>query len=458
MYLEQYRNGTFPDFKLEKTTETKLSFPGDTSYISDEITGRPEVFVDPKTGRWKRFRYRKPTVEVGNRHSLIESQLKPVHRCIHSKVKYGLFKDLTLTTTSRDFAGNYLYDRDVSNTYSNIDGGQIVELLSPLSIRDTLDNASQSFEAGGYINHDWFALADKFNEVSDQFIGDKVGLGETLYESEIFLEAFKIMLNPTNAVRSLIKIGTRLRRHRSMNLGELSKKLLKGSANANLYYQFGIKPAIRDITETLKAHESVSDRLDRFRMNAGRYLPIRVRDVQTSSHRNEQLDPVDSTSFAWQMLGKTSTATIGAWGRVRSDLNFTDDWIAYLQYFGINKMVGLYWELIPFSFVVDWFTNFQERINSKTRLRAASAPYSEIRNLWSSVKQQEDLEFHIVPGPNVELSNTVGSAARNAPLISRRAVYYTRDSKIPDTSGVLDFSALGLFHAITGGSLIIQRW
>lgn len=243
-----------------------------------------------------------------------------------------------------------------------------------------------------------------------------------------------------------------------MNLGQMSQKLMKGSANANLFYQFGIKPAISDIRDAFHAHERVSQRLKILRSNAGRYIPIRVKDELFSSHSNELPATDDTLDFQWTMRHKRSIAHAGAWGRVRSDLQFSDTWSAYLQYFGINKMVGLVWELIPFSFVVDWFTNTQERINYYTRDRTGG-PFEDICNVYSSVKQEELLELNLVPGRFPAMANTyITVPSSHMPIVERLSTYYTRIPSIPDTSGVFDFSALGLFHALTSGSLIIQRW
>lgn len=427
------------------------------------MLGSPlEVYVDPVTGKWRRFRRnRAPAVEVGATGfgGLMRSQLKPVHRCEHTKSTIKILKGLTVETQSHDFAGNPIHDRYTTRTHGNIDGGQLLATFGVASPDFLIENSDIRYTAGDYVGHDWFALAAGFDEACSQFIHSSNLIGESIIENSIFVDTFKIVLNPTNAIRALIKLGTRFKRHRKMNLGQMSKKLLKGSANANLFYQFGIKPAISDIQDVLSAHKRVSERLKLLRSNAGRYVPIRVKDELFSSHSNELLETDDTYDFLWTMRHKKSVAHIGGWGRVRSDLQFTDTWSAYLQYFGINKMAGLAWELIPFSFVVDWFTNAQERINYYTRDRTGG-PFEELCNIWSSTKQETVTELNLVPGrvPWLGSNTNIITPSSGTPFLEKKETYYTRSPFIPETSGVLDFSALGLFHAITSGSLILQRW
>lgn len=462
--LEQiYVNGTFPPYRLDQMSDTSsVTYTHKVSDISDEsMVSLPEVYVDPITGRWRRYkRHRAPPIEVGatGEGGLMRSQLKPVHRCVHYKDEIKVLKDLTVVAQSHDFAGNSVHDRFTTRTYNNLDGIQVLHRFGVGSPDYIIQNSQVRYTAGDYLGHDWFALTASFDEACSQFIHSSTLIGESIIQNSIFVDAFKLVLNPTNAIRSFIKLGSRFKRNRKMNLGQMSKKLMKGSANANLFYQFGVKPAIDDIKDVFLAHKRVSERLRLLRSNAGRYVPIRVKDEIFSSHSNELLEADDTLQFEWTMRHKRSIAHIGGWGRVRSDLQFTDTWSAYLQYFGINKIAGLAWELIPFSFVVDWFTNAQERINYYTRDRTGG-PFEELCNIWSSVKQESLTELNLLPGRVPSLANTfIVDPSSPRAILERVVSQYTRNPFIPETSGVLDFSALGLFHAITSGSLILQQW
>jgi hypothetical protein len=123
----------------------------------------------------------------------------------------------------------------------------------------------------------------------------------------------------------------------------------------------------------------------------------------------------------------------------------------------VNKVAGLAWELIPFSFVVDWFTNFQERINSFTRLRIGDGPFTEFTGFSCSVKQQLTELLYCNPGSSTLLPTT-GTGSDPFVLASRTSTNYERFPYVPDTSGVVGSTNLGLFHYAAGASLLIQRW
>jgi hypothetical protein len=146
-----------------------------------------------------------------------------------------------------------------------------------------------------------------------------------------------------------------------------------------------------------------------------------------------------------------------AQGRVRTDINDVSKWRAYAEYFGLNKVVGTAWELIPFSFVVDWFTNAQERINDLTRVRLGESPFYNLVGVGSSIHDIVSHEFCITPG--YDEVNSLNLVAPTDPVVAftSNVSSYSRIPGLPDTSGVVDVSTLGLFHGITGLELLLQK-
>lgn len=383
-------------------------------------------------------------------------QFMPAHPCTHTTttIQFRTVPSIILYSNG-DCGGNKYYSESYDNAAvyaramnwaTNGDPGLYFKTIG--------HNGSSS----PFRQHDWFALTSQFNEACDSFIPSSMLLGETMYEHAIFVDALKYVVNPSRAVKDFLwtvgKLGFRRKR-----LGEITS-ILRESSNTWLSYNFGVKPAIRDIRSALTAHEKVQARLWYLANNGGSYVPIRVRQKFSSDFANSALpNPIptgSSTSFRKYISSKESTATIGAWGKVRDDLDWKDTWTAYTQHFGLGKVIGLAWELIPFSFVVDWFTNAQERINELTRFRTGD-PFAEIRNLTCSIVEETKYEIIAIPGWNSSLG--MGMVNPNSPFkladISQKK--YSRFLTIPDTSGVVDFSSLGLFQAIASGALLVQR-
>jgi len=312
--------------------------------------------------------------------------------------------------------------------------------------------------ATAYRKHDWYSLTSEFNEACDSFIPSSMLLGETMYEHGIFVDALKYVINPSRAIKDFLA-GVAALGLQKRNLGTIAR-IVKGSSNAWLSYNFGVKPAIRDITTALTAHQLVQRRLWYLANNGGSYVPIRVRKASQSSFTNTGIPtsyPIAgfTTTRKWY-ISKESVACIGAWGKVRDDLNWKDAWSAYLQHFGVNKVVGLAWELIPFSFVLDWVTNAQERINELTRFRIGD-PFSEIRNLSCSLTEETKYGYYLIPGFTSSIGAYMVNPTSHVLLAKGSMRTYSRYLTIPETSGVVDFSSLGLFQAIASGALIVQR-
>jgi hypothetical protein len=280
-------------------------------------------------------------------------------------------------------------------------------------------------------------------------------LGESIYENGIFFDAFKIMLNPTSAARVLCR---RLKKvyKRGMTLGGL-RKTTKDGANAYLGYQFGVRPAINEVRNALSAHANVSNRLAYLRRNTGGFVPIRVRSELSSPVVNTSFSGKPDGSLVLQCDHRKVTATIGAWAKVREDLNYESSWQAYVQYFGLHKVVGLAWELVPMSFVIDWFLDVEDFIN-KTMTPRFSNPFYNIRGICHSVKEETKLSLYAMP--LAYLGSGLGWVVEpNEPykLGSKTTSVYTRLPSLPTSSGFVDFSNLGLFHGTTLGIMLLQK-
>lgn len=348
-----------------------------------------------------------------------------------------------------------------------------------------LDAVPSTVASRSYNGVDWFSLMSEFNEGLDNLVPNSFFSGETLMEGGIFIDALKLIVNPKRAVlgfftnvrkrhlhrrslgeldlyyKNLVKKFTRSDRDEVLSMGRdfgIPKSILLEGTNAHLLYKFGVKPAIQDIRHTLDAHSQVDARLKDLSSFAGRYFPIRVR--KTTSKEEYPYGPNPHPGVVSEVLHVSSqkcVSSIFGMGRVRVDINEASKWRAYAEYFGLNKIVGTAWELIPFTFVVDWFTNAQERINDLTRIRLGESPFMNVTSIGHSVKRMFTTDMIYYPGFDSTDSTTWFVPRSPTPLFQVETVEYVRSPTIPDTSGVIDLSTLGLFHGVTTAELIIQR-
>jgi hypothetical protein len=447
--------------------------------ISDVIGSKPpEVRINPKTGRWQRIKYPRPSPvidkatlsrwEQGNLRSLSplnmltmtdkkprpEQILKPIHPCIHTKSVVHLSEGnpsiVNVTVGELGFMGGYT-DSSVQE-YDNF-ATLVKKRSSTSSLLAAFDELTHVYTIQNYHAQDWFALMSDFDEACNSFIPSSFMLGEDIQENDIFIDAFKAVFQPTHAIKDLIHFMTNhVKGFRKKTLGHVARQIARDGSNSWLSYNLGFKPALKDISDALGAHVKVDSRMRFLSDNAGSFIPIRVRHKIASDFSNSPQTRIPGAhKFYISCAERTSTGTISAMGRVREDLNFGDTWSAYLQYFGINKIVGLAWELVPCSFVVDWIGNVKERINYYTRLRTGG-PFTEFRGLCSSLKESTKYNLcWLTPAEAVAPKEEVVCAIKEQST-------YSRNLSIPDTSGIVDLSMLGLFHGVTAGSLLIQRY
>lgn len=369
-----------------------------------------------------------------------------IHLCTHSKTRVLIGGTNTISMKTSVFGDNDVLTKSGS-------AGLVIDTVGGLPTSfSPIDGA-----AGIPAAPDWFALKSSFYAACDEYLPAKFLIGEDVAENEIFVEAVKIALNPSHAIKTFVKA---LRPHMRKLVRPSMKHaydFAKASGNGFLSYNFGIAPAIKDLKDCLSAHNTVERRLFLLRRNRGQFLPIRVRAKKyASGSPGSQTWPWMACRPVWGKGMSTSTIVMSGFGRVRDDINHAGSWAAYAEYFGVQHIIGLAWELIPFSFVVDWVTNAQERIRNLTRLRLGG-PYSEFRAFSCSQKLEQQFDLIVNPGNWSASPSYVGDFSTNLKVGDGMITTYNRMLTPPDGTTVFDFDSWGLFQTLATGSLIIQR-
>jgi hypothetical protein len=244
------------------------------------------------------------------------------------------------------------------------------------------------------------------------------------------------------------------------NNGKLGvlKNLSKETASKYLGFTFGVKPAVGDIRSIINAHKRIEKRIAYLNSNAGSWVPIRVLRIFPSEISDPSFPtPPFLRTFRRVVKESYRVATITCKAKLRRSFDEQDLWQAYRDYFGLNQILQLAWELVPFSFVIDWFTNFQERIDSVLRPFDAKPVYTHIKDMCCTIRDVHTEEILVSPGFYHPSFSAYSTLTDWTPIATRSVKTYNRSIRVPDTSGVVDLSSLGTFHAVTGGALVIQR-
>lgn len=436
------------DTNCHRSSETMYlpSGPSTTSQsdvrsLGNTFVKEQRTIVDVNNAKWRK-RYRGAIGYEWVRY--------PSTPCTHNKSSIDIFhapfsvigrfdvEDLLLSSVT-----NYL---DTAAFWHQVYSGSVTH--SNLLL---IDN---EFAVDSYATIDWVSIRDSFLEALDSIVATSFFFGESAVESGIYFDAVKLLINPSSSIKTLIKVCKKFYK-KGRTLGNL-RDLLRGSSSGLVQYKFAVEPAIQNVRDTLSAHSIVSNRLEYLRKHKGQFVPIRVGKKFTSDFSNNSVSNPPSGYKLYQHVSeRVAIGRASCLARVREDVSLLKPWQAYLEYFGVNKMVGLAWELIPFSFVIDWFTNAQERINSMTRIRLSS-PFSEIVNICYSQKFMTKYDLKVQFG-----STCPGIAGGQIPSTLRgpftvgsiTSSSYQRGLMPFDTTGVWSPSNLGVGHAITSGAL-----
>jgi len=141
------------------------------------------------------------------------------------------------------------------------------------------------------------------------------------------------------------------------------KPTARGMADANLAYQFGWAPFVSDVRKLLDftgAVEKKKAQLSRLYSKGGLRSTVTLGEESRSSESLMTVQSYGCTIVASRRRsGKTKT-----WGSVRwrptIDLgagSSPTDWAAVQAAFGLDITLSTIWEALPWSWLVDWFTD-----------------------------------------------------------------------------------------------------
>lgn len=237
--------------------------------------------------------------------------------------------------------------------------------------------------------------------------------------------------------------------------GKLSAhSLSKWGSNIWLEYRYGWSQLYRDIKEILRTKRRIDNHIEYLRQIAGKYASHGSSAVQMSTYSLPS-DP----GFTMPVSIVSTTAVTEA----KQTISFSLDYLAndldriwskaqlWQQALGTGDLLATVWEVIPFSFIVDWFIDFNG-IGTDNPIfwntsRCKDLCYSIKRELKAVSKTR-----FFSAGWNQNMSMILTSE----PKVVRS--YYQRYLGFPpNTTNVGLFGGCNLTHLLDGAALIMQR-
>lgn len=186
---------------------------------------------------------------------------------------------------------------------------------------------------------------------------------------------------PTRSRRQIISEA----RRRHKRLRGLSKEDAAAAASDYLAYIFGAAPNIQvmdELADQLTRSRKIAEAVARqgWRRTRRRRVIRSVSDSVSVTQHGSWLH--QATGNSWMLTGpltKTTTVSQDVWwsGSFRMPTSDTDSWLDQCSEFferldliaGLGVDIKMAWDLIPFSFVVDWFSNTGSYIENREVIR-----------------------------------------------------------------------------------------
>ena len=130
------------------------------------------------------------------------------------------------------------------------------------------------------------------------------------------------------------------------------REAIRGFSRNYLEFHFGWSPLLKDIHDACEVLESP-------------FKAFHVHSSRTGSWPDSFNVSKTSNDGTW-VTKETRDGRYLQTVKLQADLIITNPNTAMMQQFGIANPVAIAWELVPFSFVLDWFVNVGDYLNSLT--------------------------------------------------------------------------------------------
>jgi hypothetical protein len=230
-----------------------------------------------------------------------------------------------------------------------------------------------------------------------------------------------------------------LRRGNWRQAGRWLKQNWKHAPGSWLEYQYGWNPLMNDVfgsIEALKARNSPSDWL------------ITVKDSVMEKEKSEEFVP--NTDFYtakpfWRMKERSRGHFI------RLDYEPGNDFLSCLSSLGLTNPLYLAWELVPYSFVIDWFTPIGDWLSSLDAAQGFKFYSGSITSREEEVTTLDNVLCLAGTRDGLNYTNSRYQASRRRFHVQREVL---TSSPLPGFPGYKN--PLSLAHAANGLALLTQ--
>lgn len=297
----------------------------------------------------------------------------------------------------------------------------------------------------------------KANSLALGKFGQRIREVNTAFEGGVFLgelaQTLKTIRNPAKGLRNLVDqwraVAVRIRRSRINPLAARSRAVAEALADSWLEVQYGWKPLLNDI-------DAGSLALHKYKVGQ----PLRVKRVTASGSTEAASAPTLATQGSNLLLLRTETSssnncTVVYRGAMRVEARDPRTMDPKLIGFDLSNWVPTAWELVPYSFLIDYFSNIGDIINGWSLLGTRLA--------WCNRTVIKEIRVRGSVWTNLALCRSQFPEVNSVSIAPAKSVFLKRNVSRAKYSGgftpdfVLEIPAMGSLKWLNIAALVVAR-
>jgi hypothetical protein len=293
---------------------------------------------------------------------------------------------------------------------------------------------------GVFDSIDWNSLVSEVGHSLDGHMKTKSNILVTLGEAMATIGMLKNPLSPLKALRS----------------GRSIRSTLNAVSSGHLSYKYGWKQLYRDCIAFGNVFNDVSEHIEYLNDTAGKFRPL-----SASERKTIPPDPNDTYSdnrYLCKLSASRGTvervATFSCMSKLDESIGIQSRFALTLQALGVKKVIEAAWDLVPFSFVVDWMVNWQSFAKDPRRL----FDNHNVKMLGHSTKHTWYMKPRVIASLPAMHDGITSASSQWDGDEQIALTQYVRTRGFPsgsETAGV--FSSLSVTNMLDGAALILQR-
>lgn len=300
------------------------TFTRSFEFFPDKVSGQIITFEDGST-------FRRATDYARMKTALVPGSSQSTRAIIQEPLWIGNVGSFSTQPGGYNADDLYIYGFDI------LDGYGVPNITKPLPVA-----------SGGIRNE---AVTKCLLQLADQ----KVNLGESL---ATIVQSFRLVQEPATAlVNGIRQVYTdkSLRPYLSKSLRDLNREgPLKASARKYLEYVYGWRPLMQDIHDVMQLAKEAN--------KSPLLLNARAKATRASVSNGSYDNFSTKTITAFNGVEIVDRVSCSIWARIDPDYSGS----RALNQLGLLNPLSLAWELVPFSFVVDWILPIGGVLNAYT--------------------------------------------------------------------------------------------